>query len=78
VVEPLTVALRTNLDPGRTAMNQGAWISRTADTFFAELSEHIRSLDRAADGSLENLDTMIAGREPMVDPESADGRWTPR
>lgn len=78
VVEPLTVALDANLNPVRTAMNQGAWISASADTFFAELSEHIRSLGRAADGSLQNLDEMISGREPMVDPGSPDGRWWPR
>jgi hypothetical protein len=70
-VLPLTDALRADLDPARVAMDAGAWVSTAADTFYAELAEHVAALGRAADGSLDNLDAAIAGEPAMVDASRA-------
>lgn len=74
-VNPTATLLGTELDSARTAMDQGAWASTTADTFYAELADHVKALGLAADGCLENLAAKILGRPATVDASSRDGRW---
>lgn len=74
-VTPTAALLSTELDSARSAMDLGAWTSTTADTFYAELSEHVATLGRASDGCLDNLEAKINGRAAKVDASSRDGRW---
>lgn len=75
VVGPKAEDLRTDLDAVRRAMDNGAWVSTTADRFYTELDGHVRTLSTCADEPVDTIDDAIFGRAEMVDPDSRDGRW---
>jgi hypothetical protein len=73
--QPLTEAFATELDQAVTAMNDGAWISTAADTFFTELTGHVTALGTAAEGVLETYRTAIEGQPAEVPPNSWQTHW---
>ena len=69
--------MRDELKGVKTAMDNGAWVSTTADEFYTALGQQNTALDTAADEALAEVDDAIRGRPEMVPPDSPDGRWTP-
>ena len=69
--------MRDELKGVKTAMDNGAWVSTTADEFYTALGQQNTALDTAADEALAEVDDAIRGRPEMVPPDSTDGRWTP-
>lgn len=72
---PLTEAFATELDQAVAAMNAGAWISTSADTFFTELTGHVTSVGTAAEGVMETYRTAIEGQPEQVPMNSWQTHW---
>ncbi|SDU56081.1 hypothetical protein [Jiangella alkaliphila] len=69
--------MRDHLKDVKTAMDNGAWVSTTADEFYTALGQQNTALDTTADEAVAEVDDAIRGRPEMVPPDSPDGRWTP-
>ncbi|SDU85519.1 hypothetical protein SAMN04488563_6780 [Jiangella alkaliphila] len=73
--EPAATGLRGDLDAAVTAMDNGAWQSSVADTFYTELTGHKTTLTNAADGALGGFDDIIASQPEEVEPNSWQTHW---
>lgn len=67
--------LATALDKAVTAMESGAWIGGTADSFHAVLSSHRSTAKKAGPQSLQEFDDAIAGQPEMVEANSWQVHW---
>lgn len=73
--ETATTDLRGDLDAAVTAMDNGAWQSPVADTFYTELTGHRTTLETAADGAMGEFDDAIASQPEEVEPNSWQTHW---
>lgn len=72
---PVAADLKGDLDAAVKAMDNGAWQSSIADTFYTELTEHKTTLTTAAEGVMTEFDDAIEHEEPMVDSDAWQVRW---
>lgn len=73
--EPVAADLREDLDAAIQAMDNGAWQSTVADTFYTELTGHKTTLGTAADGVMGEFDDVIASQPEEVEPGSWQTHW---
>lgn len=67
--------LATALDNAVTAMESGAWIGGTADSFHAVLTSHRTTAKNAGPRALQEFDEAIAGQPELVDANSWQVHW---
>ncbi len=72
---PISDDLKTDLDAAVQAMDNGAWQSRVADTFYTELTGHKTTLTTAAEGVMTEFDDAIEQQDPLVDRDAWQVRW---
>ncbi|SEF10672.1 hypothetical protein [Jiangella alba] len=72
---PVSDDLKSDLDAAVRAMDNGAWQSSIADTFYTELTGHKTTLTTAAEGVMTEFGDAIEHEEPMVDANAWQVRW---
>jgi hypothetical protein len=73
--EPVADDLRDDLNAAVQAIDNGAWQSTAADTFYTQLTGHKTTLGTAADGVMSEFQTAIDGQDEEVEPNSWQTRW---
>ncbi|WP_298328882.1 hypothetical protein [Haloactinopolyspora sp.] len=58
-----------------TAMDNSAWVSSTADDFYAELTGHVRTLNDAGEAVMQEFSDAIEGQPKTVEPNAWQTRW---
>lgn len=72
---PHADTLRDALEKAVSAMDDGAWVSSQADTFYEELTAHVRTLETAAERALDEFDNALDRLPVEVSPDSAYVHW---